>query len=92
MEQNELPVEPRHQGVPSSLSKMISEPQVHLVQTVHLSCIQTDRNDIPQDPRHIGVLSGASKMICEAMVRSVQIMQLSCVKISTISKQTKMSF
>jgi hypothetical protein len=34
----------------------------------------------------------ASKMISEPMVRSAQIVHLSCVKISTISKQTELSF
>jgi hypothetical protein len=61
MDQNELPVEPRQLGVPSGLSKMISEPKVHLAQTVHLSCIQTDLNEIPHNPCHLGVPSSASK-------------------------------
>jgi hypothetical protein len=56
-----LLVEPCHLGEPSGVSEMIS--MVHLVQTVHISCIQTDRNEIPHDPCHIGVPSGASKMI-----------------------------
>jgi hypothetical protein len=68
MDQNELPVEPRQLGVPSGLSKMISQPKVHLAQIVHLSCFQTDLNEILHDPRHVGVPSGASKMISEPMV------------------------
>jgi hypothetical protein len=32
---------PRHLGVPSSASKMISMPMVYLVQTMHLSCTNT---------------------------------------------------
>jgi hypothetical protein len=40
--QNELPFEPRNLGVPSGVSKMISEPMVHLVQTVDLSCTNTN--------------------------------------------------
>jgi hypothetical protein len=36
--QNELPLEPRHLGVPLRASKVISEPMVRLVQTVHLFC------------------------------------------------------
>jgi hypothetical protein len=43
-DRNELLVEPRHIGVPSSASKMIFEPMVHLAQFVHLSC--TDTNTI----------------------------------------------
>jgi hypothetical protein len=42
MDQNNLLHEPRHQGVPSGVSKTILEPMVHLAQTVHLSCIDTD--------------------------------------------------
>jgi hypothetical protein len=92
MDQNKLPVEPHHQGVPSGSSKMISEPKVRLAQTMHLSCIQTDRNEIPHDARHVGVPSGASKMIFESMVRSAQTVHLSCIKNSTISKWTEMCF
>jgi hypothetical protein len=42
MDRNELPFEPRHIGVPSGASKMISEAMVHLVHTVHLSCTETN--------------------------------------------------
>jgi hypothetical protein len=38
MDQNELPLEPRHRVVPSGVSKMITEPMVALAQTVHLYC------------------------------------------------------
>jgi hypothetical protein len=38
MDQTELPLEPRHLGVPSSASKMISMPMVCSEQTMHLSC------------------------------------------------------
>jgi hypothetical protein len=92
MDENELPVEPRQQGVPSGSSKMISEPKVRLAQTVHLSCIQTDLNVIPHYPRHVGVPSDASKMISEPMVCSAHTVHLPCVKFSTISKWSKMSF
>jgi hypothetical protein len=50
MYQNELPLEPRHLGVPSGASKMILEPVVRLAQTVHLSCIKistiSKRNEV----------------------------------------------
>ena len=46
MDQNELPLEPHHLGVPSVVSKTISEPKVHLAQTVQLSC--TDTNTMPK--------------------------------------------
>jgi hypothetical protein len=42
MDRNELPLEPRDLGVPSGATKMISESMVHLVQTVHLSCTDTN--------------------------------------------------
>jgi hypothetical protein len=38
---SELPLEPRHVGVPSSVSKMISEPMVRLAQTMLVSCADT---------------------------------------------------
>jgi hypothetical protein len=40
MDQNEIPHDPRHLGVPSGASKMISEAMVSLAQTVHLSCVK----------------------------------------------------
>jgi hypothetical protein len=48
-------------------------------------------NEIPNDQCHWGDPLGAFEMISEPMVRSVQIVHLSCVKISTVTKQTKMS-
>jgi hypothetical protein len=42
MKRREIPHDPRHPGVPSSMSKMISEPMVRLAQTMHLSCIDTN--------------------------------------------------
>jgi hypothetical protein len=44
MDRNEHPLDPCHLGVPSGACKMISELMVHLAQTVHLSC--TDTNTI----------------------------------------------
>jgi hypothetical protein len=41
---NELPIEPCHLGVPSGVSKAISEPMVYLAQSMPLSC--TDTNTI----------------------------------------------
>jgi hypothetical protein len=40
MDQNNLPLDPRHVGVSSGMSKMISKPTVHSVQTVHVSCVK----------------------------------------------------
>ena len=39
-DQNEISNDPRHLGVPSGASKMISEPMVRLAQTSHLSCVK----------------------------------------------------
>jgi hypothetical protein len=78
-------------------SKMILEPVVCSVQTVHLSCadtntlsLQTYQNEIPHDPRHLGDPSHVSKMISEPVVRLTQ--KSSCYMITTISKRTKTSF
>ena len=40
IDQNEIAHDPRHLGVPSGESKMISEPMVRLAQTAHLSCVK----------------------------------------------------
>jgi hypothetical protein len=38
-EPNRAPPKPRHLGVSSGVSKMIDEPMVRSVHTVHLSCV-----------------------------------------------------
>jgi deoxyinosine 3'endonuclease (endonuclease V) len=97
MDRNEIPFEPRHLGLPSGASKMISEPVVSLAKTVHLSCtktnsLQTDQNKILHDASHLGVPLGASKAISKAMVHLAQTMDLSCTNTNTTSKQTEMRF
>jgi hypothetical protein len=42
MDQKELPLDEYHLGVPSSVPKNISKPMVCSVQTMHLSCIETN--------------------------------------------------
>jgi hypothetical protein len=42
MNQNEIPYDPHYLGVPSGVSKMIFEPKVRLVQSVHLSCTNSN--------------------------------------------------
>ena len=74
---------------------MISEPMLRLLQTVHISCtntntIQTDQNKIPLEPYHLGVPSGAFEMICEPCL--AQTMHLSCIDTNTISKRTETRF
>jgi hypothetical protein len=44
MDQNEIPHDPRHLGVPSGASKMISEAMLCLAQTEHLSCVKISNN------------------------------------------------
>jgi len=47
MDRNELSLEPRHFGVQTGVSKMISEPMVHVAQTMHLS--RTNTNTISKE-------------------------------------------
>jgi hypothetical protein len=86
--ENKLPLDPRHLGVQSGASKMISMPMLrrgwHYLQTV--------QNELPLDPRHVGVPSGVPKIISMPMVRSAQTVHLSCIGVKTISKQTEMIF
>ena len=51
MDQNELPLEPRHLVIPSGASKMISEPMVRLVQSMHLSCTDADNTSKRKEER-----------------------------------------
>ena len=77
---------------------MISKPMVHLAQTMHLSCTDTNpvskqkESEIPRDPCHLGVPSGVSKMIVEPMVRSTQTVHLSCTDTNTVSKENEVRF
>jgi hypothetical protein len=79
-------------------AKMISKAMVYLVQTVHLSCTETntvskrDRNELPFEPRHLGVPSVASKTISEPVVCMAQTMHLSCTETKSISKRTERRF
>jgi hypothetical protein len=70
---------------------------VHLAQTVHLATsrlalFQTGQNELPLETRHLGVPSGMSEPISRPMVRLTQMVHLSYVTISTIYKETEMSF
>jgi hypothetical protein len=94
---NGLPIDPRHVGVPSGASKMISEPNTCSAQTVHLSCV--DINAAPNGLKwastwstHVRVSSRASKMIFEPMVLLAQTMHWSSVEINIVSKRTDTSF
>jgi hypothetical protein len=77
MDSTDLPLEPRHLGVPSSVSKMISMPMVCSLQTVHLSC--TDTNTVSKWTKtryhmtHITYeFHWVRPKLFEPMVRSVQ--------------------
>jgi hypothetical protein len=87
MERSEIPHDPRHLGVPSGASKMISEPMVRSTHTGHLSCIKIKTiskwTELSLEPRHLRVLSGSSKTISELMVRFAQIVHLSCTDTKT---------
>ena len=80
---NEIPHDPCHLGVPSGVSKLISNPVLRLAQTVNLSWVKIStiskrtKNEHPLEPRHLGEPSGASKMIYQPMVRLAQTMHLS---------------
>ena len=93
MDQNEIPHDPRHQGVPSDASKMIYEPIVCSVQTVHLSCIKISNiskwSELSHEAHHLGVPLGASKMISKLMVHLVQNLYLSCTDTNTVAKGKK---
>jgi hypothetical protein len=89
--QTKLQLEPRHLGVSSGASNMISEPRVRSAQTVHIYCM--DSNTVSKQierrfhmTHSLGVPSGAYNMTSEPMVHSTQIAHLSCIKITTISK------
>jgi hypothetical protein len=94
---NEHPLLPRHLGVSSGASKMISEPMVRFVQTMHLCFTNTNSvSKWTETSLHMTHITKefyrVSKMISKPMVRSAQSMLLSCVKIRTISKRIESSF
>jgi hypothetical protein len=67
MERNEIQHDPRHLGVPTGESKMISKPMICSTKTVHLSCVKistiSKRTELSIEPRDLGATSGVSKMI-----------------------------
>jgi hypothetical protein len=77
---------------------MISEPMVHLAQTVHLSCSNTNNiskwTEVRFQMTHVTseFHRVRLKWFLSLMVHSAQTVYLSCVKISTISKWTRTSF
>jgi hypothetical protein len=98
MDKNEVPHDPRHLGVPSGTSEMISEPMVRSSQIVHQSCIKIstiskmDQKELLLEPRQLGGPLGSFKMIYEVMVCLALTVHLSCTDTNTISKQTETRF
>jgi hypothetical protein len=80
MDQNEIPHDPRHLIVLSSVSKMIFEPVVCSAQ------------NHAHDPHLVGVRSGAFKIISVPTIRLAQIVHLSQTDTNTISKRNEMRF
>jgi hypothetical protein len=76
MERREIRHDPRRLRVPSGASKMISEPMVRSMQTMHLSWVKisivSKWTKLSLEARHMEVPSCASKMISELMVRLAQ--------------------
>jgi hypothetical protein len=91
----EFPHDPRHLGVPSGASKMISMPMVCSTQIVHLSYFKistiSKRTELSLEPRHLGVPLGASKMFPKTMVCLSQTVQ-SCTDTKTVSKWKEVRF
>ena len=94
----EIPLDPRHLGVPSGASRMISEPMVRSTQTVHLTYVKVSTiskwtaNELPLEHHHQGVPSAASKTISKPMVCLAQTMHLSCTNTNTVSKRIETRF
>jgi hypothetical protein len=95
-ERREIPYDPRHHGVPTGASKIISEPLLCLTQTMHLYCIKNSTmskwTELSLEPRHLGVPLGTYKTISEPMVCLVQTVHLSCIDPNTVSKRKEVRF
>jgi hypothetical protein len=95
-ERREIPHDPRHLGVTSGSSKMISKTMLCSTQIVHLSCVKistiSKRTVLSLEPRHLGVPSGVSKPVFELVVRLAQTVHLSCIDTNTVSKQKEVRF
>jgi hypothetical protein len=98
METSEIPHDPRHLGVPSGASKMISEALVRSTQTVHQSCIKIstiyERTELSFHFSHTTQWyhQVRAKMISESMVRLAQTMHLSCTDTNSVSKWKQVRF
>jgi hypothetical protein len=97
-DQNEIPHDPRHLGVPLLASKTISEPMVCLAQTEHLSCAKTSTiSKRTKSSFHFILVTNkyhwvCQKMISKPMVCLTQTVNLSCINTNTVSKRTETRF
>jgi hypothetical protein len=96
-DRNKIPHDPCHFGLPSGASKMISEPVVRSVRTVHLSCIKFSIISKWTESSMHSSLSLRNTIGCVendfwANGMFGQTMDLSCIKITTITKRTELSF
>jgi len=89
MDQNNLPLDPCHKGVPLGVSKVISEPVVRSAQTVHVSCVKI--NTMSKQTEQLGVPICVPIKISMPLVRSAQTVHLSFTDINTTTKWTKTS-
>ena len=63
--ENELPLEPRHLGVPSGAPETISEPMVHSTQTKHLSCVKISTiSKLTETSFHFCIISYENPRVC----------------------------
>jgi hypothetical protein len=96
MKRRDIPHEPRHAGVLSGASQMISHSMVRSTQTVHLSCVKistiSKRTELSLERRHLGGPSGTSKTIYKSMICLVQTVHLSCNDTKTVSKWKEVRF
>jgi hypothetical protein len=96
-DRNKLPLDPRHLGVPSGVSKWFlslwyvqRKPCTNLVPRLTVSL--NGRKWVFTWPTSPWSSIGCVKMISETMVCSTQTLHLSCAEINSISKWTEMSF
>jgi hypothetical protein len=98
MDRNKILHDPRHLGVPSDASKIISELTACSAQTVHLSWIKISTLSKRTETSFYLYLitkeyhSVRSKTISEAVVHLAQTVHLSCPETNSVSKRTETSF
>ena len=77
-------------------SKMIFEPMIRSMQSMHLSCVKISTfskwSKLSLEPHHLGYHRGASKTISEPMVRLAQTMHQSFTNTKTASKWKEARF